>query len=231
MPLRRRFNFPRRRTNFRRRRSRKYGLSRKTNRKVPRLISLGVPKYKYAKLSYCDLESLGVNASSYTSLAYQSSLYDPYVSTGGHQPMYFDQYAAMYQRYTVMGISYDIQACTDAATNGPMIITMTPSSIGASPTSISLARERTGCKETITSHGYKGRLKGYVSVAKVLGVDRRKLLSDDQYSALVSTNPSLMAFLTLQAWNSSATGPITCYITLRLTYYCRFFDPTEPAQS
>jgi len=57
------------------------------------------------------------------------------------------------------------------------------------------------------------------------------LLTDDQYSAVVSANPAQMAYLTLQAWNSSGTAAIAVYITIRLTYYCRFFDPTDPAQS
>lgn len=227
MPFRRR-TYRKRRPVFRRR-------TRKTRtvgtRRVPRSIPLGVQKYRFAKLSYCDLDSASVSAGSYQTWAYQSSLYDPYVAVGGHQPMFFDQYAAMYQRYTVMGIAYEVQACTDSATNGPLIITVTPSGVGSSPTSISIARERAGTKESITSHGYKGRIKGYISVAKMLGVDRRKLLTDDQYSALVSANPSQMAYLTLQAWNSSGTSAIAVYITLRLTYYCRFFDPTDPSQS
>lgn len=229
MPFRRR-TFRRRRPTFRRR-SRKSGYSRKIFRRIPRSIPLGVQKYKFAKLSYCDLESASVNTASYQTWAYQSSLYDPYVAVGGHQPMFFDQYAAMYQRYTVMGIAYEVQACTDSSTNGPLIITVTPSGTGSAPTSISIARERAGTKESITSHGYQARIKGYISVAKMLGVDKRKLLTDDQYSALVSANPSQMAYLTLQAWNSSGTAAIAVYITMRLTYYCRFFDPTDPSQS
>lgn len=228
MPIRRRA--PNRRTYRRPVRRRTYKRPRYA-RKVPRLISLGVPKYRYAKLSYCDLLAASVNTSSFQGWAYQSSLYDPYVAVGGHQPMFFDQYAAMYGRYTVMGMAYDIQACTDAATNGPIVLTLMPSNVGSSASTISIARERAGTKESIVSHGYKARLKGYISVAKTLGVDKRKLLTDDQYSAVVSSNPSQMAYVTLQAWNNSGTAAIAIYITIRLTYYCRFFDPTEPAQS
>lgn len=210
------------------RRSRRRTYRRRT--RVPRPVALGVSKYRYAKLSYCDVLSAGVLAGSYTSWAYQSSLYDPYVAVGGHQPMFFDQYAAMYQRYTVMGIAYTVDIVTDQNTNGPLFVTMTPSSIGASATTISIARERAGTKETTVSHGYRGKMKGYISCAKVLGVDRNKLLTDDQYSALVSTNPAQPAYITIQAWNQTA-GNISCYLSFRLTFYCRFFDPTDPNQS
>lgn len=213
------------------RRRRKPNVYRRTVRRIPRPVSLGVSRYKYAKLSYCDVLSGSVNTSSYQAWAYQSSLFDPYVSAGGHQPMFFDQYAAMYQRYTVMGIAYSIDVTTDAATNGPLFITVMPTSVGATATTISLVRERTGTKETTVSHGYKGKLRGYISVSKVLGVTRQKLLTDDQYSALISANPARMAFMNVQAWNQSGTAAIAVYISMRLTYYCRFFDPQEPSQS
>lgn len=226
MPFRRR-TYRKRRPVFRRR-------TRKTRtvgtRRVPRLIPLGIPRYRFAKLSYCDVNTATVAATSYTGWGYQSSLFDPYVSVGGHQPMFFDQYAAMYRRYTVMGIAYSLEAVTDQSTNGPLFVTITPSSVGASSTSISIARERAGTKEVVVSHGYKGRVKGYVSVAKVLGVDRRKLLTDDQYSALISANPVQLAYLTFQVFNQTAAN-ITIYLSVRMTYYCRFYDPTDPSQS
>lgn len=224
MPIRRRRVTVRRPRRVRRRTFRRIS-------RVPRHVPLGISKARFVKLSYCDQLASAVGASSYQSWGYQSSLYDPYASVGGHQPMFFDQYSAMYRRYTVLGMAYDIQACTESTTNGPLVITVTPSNVGSSPTSISMARERPGTKESIVSHGYKGRVKGYISVAKMLGVDRRKLLTDDQYSALISADPSQMASFTVQAWNNSSASGINIYLTLRITFYCRFFDPAEPSQS
>lgn len=222
--------YRRRRPTMRRRRP-----AARTNRRyvsrVPRRIPMGVSRYKFAKLPYCDLEATSVSASSSVAWTYQSSMYDPYAPVGGHQPMFFDQYAAMYRKYTVLGIAYELQACTDGATTGPLIVIATPSADSTPPTSISIARERPGSKETIVSNNYKGRLKGYMSVAKTLGVSRRNILNDDIYSALVSTNPANVANLFVQAFNSSAGYAVSVYITLRLTYYVRFFDPQDPAQS
>lgn len=227
MALIRTVHRPRRRRPTYRRRIRR----RRIARRVPRPVALGVSKYRYAKLSYCDLCTGTVNVGSYIAFPYQSSLYDPYVPVGGHQPMFFDQYAAMYQRYTVMGIAYSIDVNTDQSAAGPLFITVVPSSASTTPGSISVARERPGTKETTVSLGFRGKLKGYVSVSKILGVDRRKLLTDDQYSALISANPDQMANLIFIAWNSSGTASIPVYMSIRLTYYCRFFDPTEPTQS
>lgn len=198
---------------------------------VHRPVALGVPKQRWAKLSYCDVDGAEVVTTLYAAWAYQSSLFDPYVAVGGHQPMYFDQYASMYTRYTVLGIAYNIEVTTDASTYGPLFVTVTPTNVAGTLSTLSLARERTGTRETAVSHGYKGRLKGYMSVARVLGVNRNKMLTDDQYSALITTSPSQMAYLNIQAWNPSASGNIKCYLSVRLTYYCRFFDPLEQTQS
>lgn len=219
-----------RRPAFRKRR-RTIRRTRRYISRVPRRIPMGVSRYKFAKLPYCDLEATSVSASSSVAWTYQSSMYDPYAPVGGHQPMFFDQYAAMYRKYTVLGIAYDLQACTDGATTGPLVIIVTPSADSTPPTSISIARERPGSKEAIVSNSYRARLKGYMSVAKTLGVNRRNVLNDDIYSALVTTNPSALANLFVQAFNTSGGYAVAVYITLRLTYYVRFFDPQDPAQS
>lgn len=221
----------RRRTNLRRRRRRPTRRIRRSGKRVMRrYVPVGVTRSRYVKLQYCDGLSAQVGAGSNTTWVYQSSLFDPYYAVGGHQPLYFDQYAALYQRYLVLGISYDIAISTDQNTNGPLFVTLTPTPLAASATSLSWAREQTGTKETNVSHGYRGRLKGYISCAKVTGVSLEKFRTDDQYSALCSANPALPVYMNLQVWNSTGSM-IAVYVSLRLRFYCKFFEPTEPAQS
>lgn len=204
---------------------------RRSKRFGRRRAVVGVSPYRFAKLYYCDVLSTGVAASSYATYTYQSSGFDPYVAVGGHQPMYYDQYAAMYQRYTVMGVAYYIECATDQATNGPLFITCTMNSDAATPTTLSTARERTGTKETCVSHGYKGILKGYASVKKIFGASGRTIMTDDQYSALVTANPLRVAYLIFQIWNVSGTASVSIHLSVRLKYYVRFFDPTDPSPS
>lgn len=204
--------------------------TRYVRRKIPRPIAVGVPKFRYAKLSYCDVLSSSVSASGYQTWPYQSSCYDPYQPAGGHQPMFYDQFSVQYTRWTVMGIAYNVDITCDNANAAPLIFCVVPTNAGVTPTSVSIARERTGTKETMASSIMKGKLKGYISVAKMLGVDRRKLLTDDQYSGAIAANPAQMAYLTFAAYNLN-TVAVTPFISMRLTFYVRFFDPAEPGQS
>lgn len=220
---------------YRKRRT-KRPIKRRVNRRYRRTgkrfrMAMGVSSYRFAKLFYCDVLSTGVAASSSATYTYQTSAFDPYVAVGGHQPMYFDQYAAMYQRYTVMGVAYYIECATDQATNGPLFITCVMNSDNVVPSNLSTARERVGTKETCVSHGYKGILKGYCSLKKVSGATSRMIMTDDQYSAIISANPLRLGYLIFQIWNVSATASVSIHLSVRLKYYIRFFDPTDPAQS
>lgn len=213
-----------------RRPRRRRTMKRRTTRIARPIRGVGPPKQMYAKLPYDDALSSAVTAGSYVSWVYQSSAYDPYQPAGGHQPLWFDQYAAMYQRYTVLGISYSMDVSGDYSNAVPFFCVAYPQTSSSPVSTVSYARERTGATEVIASSQFRARLKGYVSCAKVFGVNKRKLLDDDQYSALVSTNPTQLAYLIIQVFNPSAVNG-TMYSNLRLMYYIRFFDPTDPAQS
>jgi len=84
---------------------RRKGPYRKRNFKrrgrVSRPISVGVPNYRYAKLQYCDQIGGSIPASLSIASVYSSSAFDPYFPFGGHQPMFYDNYATLYSKYKV----------------------------------------------------------------------------------------------------------------------------------
>lgn len=225
MPLRKR-----RRVATRRPRRRTYRRYRRTRKTLFSRLPVGTRHHTFAKLLYCDVLNSGVASASSVTWGYQSSAYDPYAAAGGHQPMFFDQYTAMYNRYTVYGMAFDIEVSTDQNTNGPLFVTLTPLTTASSPSTLMVARERGGNRECNVSHGYKGRLRTYVSVAKLFGISNKQLTYDDQYSALYNADPARMAYMSVQVWNQTS-GLISVYISMRIKYYIRFFEPKEPAQS
>lgn len=183
------------------------------------------------KLIYSDSDNTGVSAGGATYYQYRSSVYDPLYATGGHQPMYFDQYAAMYGRYRVLAMGFSLEATTDQQTNGPLFITCTWNTDGSLDNSLSEVRERKGTKCCTVSHGFKGRLRGYCSVAKAWGVRRQAVMYDDDYSALVTTNPAKQLFLNLQVWNQTTSNSISPHMNIRIFYVVKFYDPEHVAQS
>lgn len=61
----------------------------------------GFPSQQSVCMKYIDYVYFGGTGSLTTYHFHQNSLYDPLASTGGHQPLYFDQYMAIYNHWVV----------------------------------------------------------------------------------------------------------------------------------
>lgn len=119
MPKRARpFAAPRRRvkrTRYTRRRRTGYS-------KISRTLGTGIPPRTRTTLKYCQQFSLSSSSGAMGTQVFRaSSVYDPDYSGIGHQPMYFDQLAALYQHYIVHkskiyieGVPYDQTASSSS---------------------------------------------------------------------------------------------------------------------
>lgn len=94
----------------------------------------GFPDRLKTKLQYCDV--LDLTAVAGTPALYQyrlSSLFDPDLTSIGHQPMWFDQLAAVYTRYRVLGAKITVTFIpphvndTEANDKGPYLVGITTS--------------------------------------------------------------------------------------------------------
>lgn len=206
---------------------------KRVTRRVARVsrprYNIGIPTKLRLKLSYVDtlLATTAASGSSYWT--YQNSLFDPYVSVGGHQPYYFDQYTPIYGYCRVFGIGYNVQAQT-VSTTGHLNMAVYSQTDLITSTSLSAVAERKGCKYVGFSNQYKAGLKGYMSVAHTWGVSKKQVSIDDQYAAAVTTDPEKKAYLHIQTFNPTAVA-LDVILTVRLTYYCEFFRPITVNQS
>jgi len=67
-------------------------------------VGLGFPKMMMVKQKYNDTITLNSNLGVMTNHVFSlNGLFDPNITATGHQPMYFDQYMAIYNHYTVLG--------------------------------------------------------------------------------------------------------------------------------
>jgi len=83
----------------------------------------GFPKKITITHRYQDQHALNTGALGVTNSYYYScnSMFDPNTTGAGHQPFYFDQLAAIYDHYTVIGSKLTLRvAKTDASTNVPV---------------------------------------------------------------------------------------------------------------
>lgn len=209
---------------YRRRRGR-YPAKR-TSRTSVRIKSPSlIPDRYFCKLNYAENFSQNTTTSLFTRV-YQSSLFDPRNAVGGHQPLGFDQMAALYDKYIVFGMRYDIQVYNDSSS--PVDFAVVWKNVSTTTTNFELLQERPYSDLHLISGNNAGRAKqrfrGYMSVAKMHGVAKKVINTDDKFNSTVTSDPSLMLYLHLyQIAHDGATSVFLDYM-VKITYYACFYD-------
>lgn len=155
---------------------------------------------------------------------FQSSIFDPDLTSTGHQPLWRDTYATMYNRYRVNGIAYRFFVRNTDVQQISMFFVQ-HSSVTTLDTSINTLIER-GTARRYYLDAMQGRtnlIKGYLSVAKTYGMSREQFAADDGFDALIGANPTKMAYLHMMGAHRH-TGQNTLNVQVELTYYVEFFD-------
>nr|AGA18259.1 hypothetical protein [uncultured marine virus] len=151
-----------------------------------------------------------------------NSLYDPNLTGSGHQCMYYDQLANIYNRYRVSGVKYRI---TFTNVNTPCRVGVVPTNNDI-PTDMDdltvMPYNRHGIINTMSSGGKTSlTLSGYVSLKKLLG----ESLNDDRDQAITNASPSNVVPLNIMTESlDKATTITTLNYIVELTYYSTFFD-------
>ena len=86
------------------------------------------PPKKIMSFRYCTTK-LSTDTSPATFVRYlfrTNSLYDPDNATGGHQPMYFDQLGALYDRYSVLSSKIIVNFQSAPGTTVPCLVWIRP---------------------------------------------------------------------------------------------------------
>jgi hypothetical protein len=79
--------------------------ARKRFTRIPAQVRFGqqaLPPQLFNTLKYFSSQSISVASGASTQLYSCNGLYDPDISFGGHQPLYFDQLMTLYDHYTVL---------------------------------------------------------------------------------------------------------------------------------
>lgn len=189
------------------------------------------PLRKYARLNYCEIVSAAMPYQTITGVfQFQSSLYDPRYNAGGHQPMYFDQYAAIYKSYRVFGIKYHVSLL--GTYDYGVFLWMKCGTDNSADTSLETLVERPDRRITQGAPGNRFPVvKGYYSVASEYGLSKTAVRNNAEFSALVNANPSKMIYLSPYLYHMHPSSSQTMTIAVKLTYYCEFFDRLDIAGS
>lgn len=213
----------------------------KKNRNYVKLnprAGLPLPPRLRTTLTYCgEHVTTGGATAALSNFQYAlNSVYDPYVTAGGHQPMGFDQFMQFYQFCRVYGAKVTVSATpgTSVADNPPYVGIQFTENSSFSPTSLEVIAERGNVSY---------RMVPWASAAPKATIIKRgwsakkwwnKTYGSDESNANTATSgPSGE----LCYANIFAIGPasgntyVNCYLNVRIEYYVEFYGQLQLNQS
>ncbi len=158
---------------------------------------------------------------------YQTSLYDPRGSVGGHQPLYFDQLASIYGRYRVDKVDYVVTLSVNTG-NGGVVYTR-PQPNTTYETAVEALNERPDVRMTSINVYQPKTIMGSFHPHRILGVTRQKYKDDPNYSAVVTANPNIMAYLFNYFYTFTEATQYNVSVTLK--FHSTFYEYQTVAQS
>lgn len=187
-------------------------------------ITTGIPDRYMMKMKYSTtVEMTGIGGVTGTHIFRGNSIYDPDLSGIGGQPLGHDQWANFYREYTVNGSKMDVKILNlnTTASNSTTIVTVNPSEVAMSGgiNAISLPEYpyvRYKLLPAASGGNLPKTIVNYISTKKIFGI---KDVLDEDYSALMSTNPARQWFWNINATNIQGNDSYTVVMLVTITYY------------
>lgn len=194
----------------------------------------GLPDEFTTRLRYVDVYTLSsVSGAIAKQVMRLNGLFDPDFTGTGHQPYYFDQLAALYGRYCVIGskltaeFSQIANAIATAQPAGPMLVGVTADTDGTIGSTLSTLLETSGVKTCFMGNQIGGNnvkvLTCTFSPERDLGVS----VDDDTVSSAVTTNPSAQFFGGVFMSEQGTATPTAVMVKIQVEYYVKFSRVTE----
>jgi hypothetical protein len=149
--------------------------------------------------------------------------FDPDVTGTGNQPVYYDQLAALYNKYRVIRAHWRVKVVSKTATNaGVVAAAPTPAVADTSFASVEeLSGEPGGSAKEFGSAGSPpATISGCCDMAEVYGNHKAAVSVLDSYAAVNNARPSNEVYLALNVNTSGTTD--TTQLMVEIVYECWF---------
>ncbi len=187
--------------------------------------SHNVPDAQYVTLTYSDTIDAAATANNFQYQWRLNSPYDCNYTSTGTQPSSFDEWAALYVRYTVFSVSVDVRVVNRQA--GSVAYTaFVMDSTNSAPTysGASAAAQQRHAVSAETQYGAPpARLKMKRDVGQVFGVPWSTVDADDNFSASTTANPSNTLWGSCAIYTAGATDAISIFAVIKMKI--RFWRP------
>lgn len=193
-----------------------------------RLYAQTFPRELKVTLKYSELLSFSSSAfSPNDSLFNLNSIFDPYRTGTGHQPMGHDQWATFYGRYRVDGCTVILKGYCVNGGGASTIFSITGNNSAAAYTSTlePIESPMTSYK-LYASGGPAAEIRKKFNLADLTGVTRAVYNADDRYQAAFGSNPTeaMCAHICSYCIDGSI-GQMN--LSIELQYEVTLFDPIQ----
>lgn len=207
-----------------------------SRRKYPmtRYLGNGIPDRVKVQLKYSDVLTITTGVAGTGLHVFRgNSIYDPDVTSTGHQPLYHDNYAALYERYIVTSAKMDLLCVNHGATDSCIVMCIASTEqyalgdINANATFEQPYAVRSKLLSVASQNPSK--LSMSMTSTKALGQYKTQYLADDINNASFGANPTREWFFNVAvlAMNGASSQPVR--IQLLITYNVECFDRKSQA--
>lgn len=160
-----------------------------------------------------------------------NGLFDPNITTTGHQPLGFDQIMPMYDHYTVIGAKARVNI-TNTDPDNAQIVALHLKDTSVAVSNINQILENGQAKWTTVGPLNSGSSNKTLAIgcntSKFFG---RSVLDGDKYYGTVSSNPADQVYLHITIADAHTDDPLPVDVQVELSYVAILSEPKTLAQS
>lgn len=184
-------------------------------------------------LKYSDLIALAPVAAVAQYTFRGNSVFDPDYTSTGHQPRYYDQWSAFYQKYKVISSKIHCSVSNFQATAGVIAVVVPHTDILTLTTYYNAAEmplmKRTEQIPISTRQGGISTVHSSASTRQICGLSEAQLASED-YSALTGANPLSIWYWNIGFFGANGTN-VSVSFDVDLEYQILFYERYDPGAS
>jgi len=182
----------------------------------------GFPASMKVRLKYADLIKLSATTVTQFKVYACNNIFKPDVNSTGHQPMYHDQYEAVYDQYQVISskLTVKFNGGAGVGTNQPIVGVNKDNTVVGTASLLALMEQNQGNFKILSPKDAGGlsTITSTFSALKDLSVN----ISDKEYATTIGTGPSANNAMFWNIWIYGNDGIITASAvdcTIEIEYY------------
>lgn len=188
------------------------------------------PTHQTMTFNYSDFYNLTTGAGVYGTdqKMRMNALYDPDLSGTGRSCKWLNIYQQIYNQYRVEKVDWEVVFTTIGLDSDILCSAMIyPDTTGSlTGTARYFGLEADQCQSALlpSSGERRATLRGSTYIHEIFGIERIKLISEDDYSSGIFTNPAGEARMSIATISTTGATGVACTCIVRFKYHVRLYN-------